>query len=236
MEFAEINLKTRKSIMTIENFSNEFFIKLFDYLDGCDIYYAFNNLNHRFEELLNSPLILFKINFNNRLLKEMLILIYKKMMMHHKHQIFSIHSSKSLSMNRLLSFDLSFDRLQSLVLYEYQSDLFLSLLNNLSCLPCLFSLTLKMFKGLTNLTDIYGITLKLPLLKYHNISTNPSDLLVSLPVYIDQQFRLITHLIIKNHCSFNNILRIISYTPQLYHLNYTNTNSNDRTIEFNSPI
>jgi len=31
-------------------------------------------------------------------------------------------------------------------------------------------------------------------------------------------------------------LTIISYTPQLYHLNYTNTKSNDRNIEINSSI
>lgn len=75
------------------------------------------------------------------------------------------------------------------------------------------------------------------MLKYHNVLTNSSDLIVSLPVNIDQQhFNSITHLVIENHCSFNDVLRIISYTPQLYHLNYTNTNSTDRNIELNSPI
>ncbi|CAF5144358.1 unnamed protein product, partial [Rotaria sp. Silwood1] len=64
----------------------------------------------------------------------------------------------------------------------------------------------------------------------------PSNLLISLPVNIDQQFNFITRLVIENHRSFNNILTIISYTPQLYRLDYTNTNSNDRNIEINSPI
>ena len=230
----------RKSITTIEHFSNEFFDEVFDYLDGCEIYQAFVNLNHRFQQLLNSPSVLFKINLAHWLSKEILIDIYKQMIILNKHQILSINSSTSLSMNRFcssFSLDSSFNRLESLVLYETQSDKFLSLLNNLSCLPCLFSLTLKIFKGLTNLTDIYKITLKLPLLKYHNVLTQSTDLLVnSLPINIDQQFSFITHLIIENHCSFNNILTIISYTPQLYRLNYTNMNSNDKNIEINSPI
>jgi hypothetical protein len=58
----------RKSITTIENFTNEFFYKVFDYLDGCDIYQAFANLNRRFEQLLNSSSVVFKINLDNCLL------------------------------------------------------------------------------------------------------------------------------------------------------------------------
>lgn len=147
----------RKSITTIENLSNKLFYKVFDYLDGCDIYFAFANLNHRFQQLLNSPLVLFKINLDNWLSKEILTDIYKRMIIFNKHQIFSIYSSKSLSINRFyssLSFDSSFNRLESLVVCESQSDIFMSLLNTLSSLPCLYSLTLKMFKGLTNLTDV----------------------------------------------------------------------------------
>ncbi|CAF3727047.1 unnamed protein product [Rotaria sp. Silwood1] len=74
------------------------------------------------------------------------------------------------------------------------------------------------------------------MLNYYNVLTDPSNLLISLPVNIDQQFNFITRLVIENHRSFNNILTIISYTPQLYRLDYTNTNSNDRNIEINSPI
>ncbi|CAF3672309.1 unnamed protein product [Rotaria sp. Silwood1] len=139
-------------------------------------------------------------------------------------------------MNRfcsLFSFDSSFNHLESLVLYECQSDLFISILNNLSCL---ISLTLKMFKGLTNLKNVYEITLKLSMLKYYNVLTEPSNLLISIPINIDQQFNFITHLVIENHCNFNNILTIISYTSQLYRLDYTNRNFNDRNIEINSSI
>ena len=41
----------------IENFSNEIFYEIFDYLDGYDIYKAFSNLNNRFENLLINPFI-----------------------------------------------------------------------------------------------------------------------------------------------------------------------------------
>ncbi|CAF3460132.1 unnamed protein product, partial [Rotaria sp. Silwood2] len=50
-----------QTITSIENFSNEFFYEIFDYLYGDDIYKAFSNLNDRFQQLLNSSAVLFKI-------------------------------------------------------------------------------------------------------------------------------------------------------------------------------
>ncbi|CAF1047838.1 unnamed protein product [Adineta steineri] len=52
------------SMNSLENLSNEFFSEIFDYINGCDIYRAFSNLNYRFEQLLNSSHILFKIKIN----------------------------------------------------------------------------------------------------------------------------------------------------------------------------
>ena len=40
-------------MMGIEDLSNEFFYEIFDYLDGSEIYQAFANLNHRFDQLLH---------------------------------------------------------------------------------------------------------------------------------------------------------------------------------------
>ncbi len=52
-------------ISSIENLSNELFYEIFDYLDGIDIYEAFSNLNYRFQQLLTSSSILFKIDLND---------------------------------------------------------------------------------------------------------------------------------------------------------------------------
>ena len=53
-----------QSIASIENLSNEIFYEIFDYFDGCDIYQAFSNLNYRFQQLIHSPSLLFKIEFH----------------------------------------------------------------------------------------------------------------------------------------------------------------------------
>ena len=50
-----------KSMTCIETLSNEVFLEIFDYLDGCDILNAFSNLNSRFQDLINSSKLLLKI-------------------------------------------------------------------------------------------------------------------------------------------------------------------------------
>lgn len=53
------------SITSIENFSNEIFYEIFNYLDGFEIYQAFANLNHEFQHLFNSSVLRFKICINS---------------------------------------------------------------------------------------------------------------------------------------------------------------------------
>jgi hypothetical protein len=51
------------SITRIEHFPNELLHEVFDYLDGGGIYYAFYNLNARFQHLITCLSFLLKIKF-----------------------------------------------------------------------------------------------------------------------------------------------------------------------------
>lgn len=51
---------------SIENLSIELFYEIFAYLDGCEIYFAFSNLNHCFQQLLHSSLLVLKIKFSKK--------------------------------------------------------------------------------------------------------------------------------------------------------------------------
>ncbi len=67
-----------RSITCIKNLSNECFYEIFDYLDGCQIYEAFSNLNYRFQQLLNSSSLLFNIKCNPPVAKHILMKNWKK--------------------------------------------------------------------------------------------------------------------------------------------------------------
>ncbi len=49
---SDVYLLSGPSISCLENLSNELFYEIFDYLDGCDIYNAFSNLNIHFQNLI----------------------------------------------------------------------------------------------------------------------------------------------------------------------------------------
>jgi len=108
----------RISITDFENLPQEFFYEIFDYLDGCDIYKAFSNLNHRFQQLLNSSSLLFKIKFHslsNKLYKN----FYKQILALNKHQIFSLNLNSWLKKKPIFSHHfLSLYRLESFTLIE----------------------------------------------------------------------------------------------------------------------
>ena len=102
-------------VSSIENLSNELFHEIFDYLDGIHIYEAFSNINYRFQQLLTSSPVLYKIELIYISSKARFMLIYQQI----KHQIYSINFQIPVHINQLLTsftIDFSFNRLKSLVI------------------------------------------------------------------------------------------------------------------------
>ncbi|CAF1493707.1 unnamed protein product [Rotaria sordida] len=76
------------SITLIENLSNEFFFEIFEYLDGYEIYQTFSNLNHRFQQLINSSSLLLKFNYHYLTTSDKIHMNnFKQFLLNHKHQI-----------------------------------------------------------------------------------------------------------------------------------------------------
>ncbi|CAF2662233.1 unnamed protein product [Rotaria sp. Silwood2] len=204
-------------IISIENLSNELLYKIFDYLDVNELFEAFSNLNYRFEQLLNSPLLLFKMKFH---LTSYLLYtnFYEQMKLINKYQIYSLYVYLPLRNNLFFSslcINSSFTNLKFLTLNEVQPDVLLVVLSTLSNIPRLSSLTINNFNILKYSTDIYRIVFNLPLLKYFKFSTSNSDLLISLPTRTDEQYSSIKYLVIDHHCTLDEIGLLTSYTPQL---------------------
>ncbi|CAF3760969.1 unnamed protein product [Rotaria sordida] len=71
---SRITYDDKKMISSFENLSNELFYEIFDYLEGCDLFQAFSNLNSRFQVLLISSCLRLKIDL--RLNKEAFLKYY----------------------------------------------------------------------------------------------------------------------------------------------------------------
>jgi hypothetical protein len=223
----------------IENFSDEIFHEIFDYLDGCHIYEAFSNLNHRFEQLLNSPLLLFKIDINETVLEDMSMDKYKSIILINKQKIISIELSLPHRSEHFFSsfiIDSLFYRLESFVINWIDSNLVIPLLVNLASLPRLVSLTIGTEETTKIIDDIYRLIFALPALKYNSFSTTNWRPSISLPMATNRQFSTIETLVINHHCTFDDLAYLTSYTPKLRHLNVSETSIIDSDIETMLPM
>jgi len=220
------------SITSIENLSNDFFYELFDYLDGYHIYESFSNLNYRFEQLLKSSYLLFKIKLDS-LSDELYSDTFTQFILLNKHQMLSFHvsipSEDELRFS-LFPINSSFDHLESLVLNDVESTILCLILSNLTCLPRLFSLTINTWHTLQDLNDIYRLIFDLPKLKSIKLSAEYIDTSLSLPFALEKQMSTIEHLLIDHPCTLNELSALLSHTPQLRRLKFTDSNDSNSTI------
>ncbi|CAF3773086.1 unnamed protein product [Rotaria sordida] len=226
------------SINSIENLSDELFYEIFDYLNGCEIYNAFSNLNYRFQRLTNSSSLLLKLNYSHS--KEIFMNNYQQVLHLNKDQIFSIHLWLSQNTNQIISslnIDSSFIHLESLVFYSIEPDVLISILPKLTCLPRLFSLIIDPWSIQKDLGNIYRLIFNLPKLtyiKYTAMESNDVDITISLPIATNEQITSIEYLIIDHSCAIDELFAITSYTPHLRRLKFlslTNRNVNIRNIK-----
>ena len=236
----QVEIEMNQTISSLENLSNELFYEIFDYLDGMHLYQAFSNLNHHFQRLITAPFVLFKIRHSKLSQQSSSLPYWKQMMNFNKHQIYSIELEGS-SFNQefftsVFLFDSLFDHLEFLYLWSFDSSILMSILATLPSLPRLFALYASVDDDSLNLADLYRLIFKLPVLKYYKFYTSELGLPVSLPMADDHQMTQVESMDIDHCCHFNELINILSYTPQLRRLRF----SDDSDGQFNpgpvSPI
>ncbi|CAF0921623.1 unnamed protein product [Rotaria sordida] len=213
-----------QQIMSIDNLSNEIFYEIFDYLDACEIYHAFSNLNHRFQQLLYSSSLLFKIELHYRTPKEIFLNNFKSLIRFHQHQIISIHLTYSINVNTIISSMIRnslFNHLESIRLHGVSPNILSRFLKKCISLPRLFLLRIDTSNSLKDLNNIYKLVFNLPKLKSLEITAhgfNKFNIKTSLSMATAKQFSPIKSLMIDHSCTFKECSTIISYTPQLRNL------------------
>jgi hypothetical protein len=227
-----------RSITSIENLSNELFHEIFDYLDGCDIYKAFFNLNYRFQHLITSPSFPLKIKLRSEgTLK--LIESCKNVIIPNRHHILSLNFANRSVMDNFFTnciIDSSFCNLQSIVLKNDNIDKCMVPIFYFKSLPHLLSLTIHIDgQEDYDLNNIYRMIFSFPSLKYIKVSLFPSNTEdddsdnseaktadIRIPLCIYEKSSTIQYLIINHRCNLEELFSIISHTPQLRRLTCRN--------------
>ncbi|CAF4091863.1 unnamed protein product, partial [Adineta steineri] len=213
--------------------------EIFDYLDGCDIYKIFSNLNYRFYQLLNSSLLLYKIKFHFTS-DDLFMNNYQHMKYINPHQIISLNLSSELYIDKILSsfnINSSLHRLQSIYLQNIHANTLSILLNNCIHLPRLISLDIMSCHQSIDLCQIYSLIFNLPVLKYLKIISHGFKSSAALPFAMEnQQLSMIEHLFIEHGVTFSELAAILSYTPNVYRLEFTHDDEDDQTIEMISSM
>ncbi|CAF3685603.1 unnamed protein product [Rotaria sp. Silwood1] len=212
-------------INCIENLSDELFYEIFDYLDGCDIYKAFLNLNFRLQHLITSSLFLLKIKFRPKTTLELLELC-GNIIFPNRHRIISFHLENKLLVNDFFIYftiDSSFNCLRSIVLKDVETSRSSLFLFYLKSLPHLLSLTMYIDPQLDcDFYNIYRMIFSFPCLKYNKLSlcscSQYKYMNIIAPRAINEKFSTIEYLVIDHRCTFYELFTIIQHTPRLHHL------------------
>jgi len=205
--------------------SNELFYEVFDYLDGCEIYHTFSNLNSRFQHLITCLSVLLKIKLYRKTQSE-LIQLWESIILPNRHRLLSFTLEEKEIINDFFTYfiiDSSFNRLQSIVLNNVAAQKSLFILFCLKPLPHLLSLTMSMCTvWIYDLNHIYRTIFSFPSLKFNKLSLPPISQCdnpnIFIPLAINEKFSTVEYLVIDHHCAFFELYSVILHTPQLRHL------------------
>ncbi|CAF3997583.1 unnamed protein product, partial [Adineta steineri] len=111
------------------------------------------------------------------------------------------------------------------------------LLNNGIHLPRLISLDIKSCHQLIDLCQTYSLIFNLPVLKYLKITSHGFKSSAALPFAMEnQQLSMIEHLVVEHGVKFSELAAILSYTPNVYRLEFLHDDEDDQTIEMISSM
>jgi len=115
----------------------------------------------------------------------------------------------------------NFPRLETLILKNIESKNLENLLQYLSSLPNLSSLTLIPIDHVQNRNTLYHQIFRLPVLRYCKVSLKERFSTMPLPIG-NYQFSSIKHFVIDNDCHINRLNILLSYLPELCRLSCNN--------------
>ncbi|CAF3185489.1 unnamed protein product [Rotaria socialis] len=147
---------------------------------------------------------------------------YSNIIIPNKHRIISLALSNLFIIDNILSSAhsvSSFSRLEILILDNIEAKHLENILNYVLSLSKLCSLTIHAVDSVENSNYFYRKIFKLPVLKYCKVSFATNYNIESLPMS-NNEYSPIEDLIIENTVNFDALDRLVSYVPELRHLEF----------------
>ncbi|CAF0846376.1 unnamed protein product [Rotaria sp. Silwood1] len=205
--------KKKLSLSKFEDLSNELIYELFDYFDYFFIYEIFSKFNLRFQLLFINSSLPIKINLS-LISKSIFQTYYKSIIDINIKRIISLNTTKYFlnyfSINLFLS-------LQSLIIYEIESNKISLLINYLHSLSNFSSLSIYSSDYFRNENSIYLSIFSLLKLKFCKLTCPSGGERIPLPLAINS-CQILEHLILNAHVRLDQLISILSYVPKLTYL------------------
>ncbi|CAF0781370.1 unnamed protein product [Adineta steineri] len=210
---------SKESITTFEDLPNELIYEIFDYLIDYHAFQAFCYLNNRFQNLFLHSNFPIKINIG-KISKSKFEYYLTHIIKPCTKRIKLFRLSNPCIDPCLLLFPLMkrLTQLTTLILNKIEVNHIEPIVNRLSFLPVLSSLTIISINNLTKKNNIYPKLFRLPKLKYCQISIELLQYPKSTLCVATNEFSSIEYLIINNEISIDQLTIILSYVPQLRRL------------------
>ncbi len=203
----------RLIVRQFEDLSNELIYEIFDYFDGLFIYEIFSKLNSRFHSLFIHSALRLKIKFP----------LTSKSFFQSRCQHFitpNIQRIISLNISRyfLDFFSINqFSSLESLTIDQIQSEKIYSIIHQLTSLPRFSSLSIHSLDYFQDENTIYLSIFHLIKLIFCKLTFPSGGERIPLSISTHSYSNL-EYLILNGHCRLDQLISILSYTPQLRQL------------------
>ena len=210
----------RQTISCLENLPNEILLEIFEFLEGEKLYNAFNDLNTRFEGLLDASNLRIQTDLSKKPVEAALD-HFNDVIATNGYRIISLELSYPWDddiLDSVLLIDGSFVRLEFLRLDQIYLMNLIPLLISLADVPRLTSLKVSVQDDPEDISSIYQLIFALPSIKFLEVEMNPFTEPVDLLMPTVERYSLIEHLVINHQCTLHDLLALLSYTPQLRRL------------------
>ncbi|UJR06733.1 hypothetical protein I4U23_011022 [Adineta vaga] len=224
--------------MQIEDFANEIFYEIFEYLDHFQSYEVFFNLNQRFRSLFMNLIYPKNIHLGS-MSKSTFTSYYENQILPNSHQIQSLHLSNPFLIQFFFSSTsliAKFIHLQRLIVNDIPSKYLTNLFDDLSILMNLSSLSITYKYSIEKSIYIYKKLFQLPSLKYCELTTCKCNTDEYLPIEIQQISHSLTHLILNGITKINDLVIFLSVAPHLHHLSIDRLSDRHQSLTINSII